>query len=113
MKLISLLIASLCVQISIASIDECKLKNGEMHKNDVALSQASDQMWAKFDETCETADRCILKVGEQTASTRLSYMAMRETDQYENVRKACNELGTTDAPTTLCKVNSELEIIGA
>jgi len=105
-----ILAAVTCTQFTTASLDQCRLLNGDLHKSNEALSQASDDMWAKFDETCDSTDRCVLEVGEEQAVTRLHYKGMRGTDEYDAVKKACKALGTDEFPTSLCKVNSELEV---
>lgn len=97
-------------QFSLASVDECKLQSGELHRSDERLASASNSMWDKFETTCETSDRCVLNVGQETAVTHLNYMHLRGTDEYEAVKKACVNLHEDDSSTALCKVNSELEV---
>ena len=110
LNLLFLLAIVSCVQLTEATLNECKLLNGDLHKSDEKLTKASDDMWSKFEETCETTQRCVLEVGDEEAITTLNYRAMRKTEQYDAVKKACKDLGTDEFPTSLCKINSELEV---
>ena len=110
LNLLLLVLATKCFNLEATSITECKMRNGALHRENEALEQASNEMWAKFDETCETTDRCVVNVGDEVAVTRLNYINMRHTEQYEAVKKTCSDLGTEEFPTTLCKVNSRLEV---
>lgn len=112
LNLVLLLAASFSPHLTEASVSQCKINNGALHKDNPTLGEASDNMWKKFDETCDQEDRCTLKVGDETAVTRLDYGGMRGTDEYNAVKKACKALGTDEFPTSLCHVNSELEVVG-
>jgi len=107
-----LLVAGLKASIATQTLSECKKLNGSFHRENEELEKVATEMWQKYDETCDTTDRCVLEVGDQVAVTRLTYMNMRGTEQYDAVKKACQDLSTDDAPTTLCRVNSELEVPG-
>lgn len=74
------------------------------------LDKATVSMWSTFEESCGDTGSCLIEQAPISATTHLNYFNMKGTEQYDNVKAACQSLGTADEPAVLCHVNSELDV---
>lgn len=92
--------------VSALSVEECNNANEGLQSGN--LGSASELMWSKYDKTCEASGFCSSQVEVDSPTTIIDYSALKETDEWTAVRKACHDLRTNDFRTTLCRVTSKL-----
>lgn len=75
-----------------------------------SLSSASELMWKTYEKMCDLENSCIFTVEPVAATTHLNFERLEQTTQYDNLREACDKLGTPEFPSSLCTVNSDLTV---
>jgi len=113
MKLVQMktwIIVAVLWSASLAEKKECNFSVDKMLPDDEVLAKATSTMWNSFETSCESTSSCIFEHEPVQARTHLDYGAMRDSENYIASRKACKELGTEDAPSSFCHVNSELHV---
>jgi len=77
-------------------------------ENNDKIKDANDLMWEQFHETCTEKKSCPIEMDDIFTTTRLDFDKLADSKEYNEVRKACESIGTDEFPTTLCTANSEL-----
>ena len=92
-----------------ATISQCTVKsNFLLTDNDAKLRISYDAMMDTYHEACTPGNFCPTVMDEIFTTTHLNFDKLMDTNEYEDAKMACESIGTDDAPTTLCRANSEL-----
>lgn len=106
---IALALASSVSTTSAVESLQCSAAKEELVQTQ-SLNSATQQMWDTYGKMCTLENSCVFQVDPVAATTNLNFERLEATPQYDDLREACEKLGTPEFPSSLCLVDSDLTV---